>query len=286
MTNLIHIGSLTLDATSFSTGYLGQALQGWHSGAPIRGIAEDRPNSDGAFGSVKNYRSARVLTLSGHLLTDSVAACQDLMDGFAAIQPDGALFPLSVENDLGTRSVLVTANGVPEVTPDPDFLGATIGAQFIALDPVKYGPAVTYPTGLASGGGGLEYNLFVGGAGGALYYGALGNLGRVSVVNNGTADVWPSFVISGQLTAGFFIQCLETGAILRYDRIVPAGSTVTLDSLTGEVLVDGVSDGSTYLTSDGWFSIPAKGFATIQFNAIAGSSGTPTMTVTSSDGFW
>lgn len=284
MTDKVHVGSLVFDGEGGSRFYT--SFKGWLDSPPMRADTIDRPNSDGAFGSTKNYRSAKSMTLVAGQFGDSAAAAEELNDEFAAIQSDGVPFVIGVETDRGLRSMTVSLSGSAEVDELVDPPGAIVTAQFIAFDPVKYGPAVTYPTGLASGGGGLEYNLFEGGAGGALYYGALGNLGRVTVVNNGTADVWPSFVIGGQLTAGFFIQCLETGAILRYDRVVPAGSTVTLDSLTGEVLVDGVSDGSTYLTADGWFPVPSKGFATIQFNAIAGSSGTPTMTVTSSDGFW
>lgn len=285
MTDKVHIGLLVFDGEGIGDRFY-TSFKGWKGSPPMRADATDRPNSDGAFGSVKNYRSARVMTFVGGQFGDSEAAAETLNDEFAAIQSDGAPLLIQVETDRGIRSVIATLSGSAEVDEVIDPPGAQVTAQFIAYDPVKYGPAIPYPTGLASGGGGLEYPLYSGGAGGTLYYGALGNLGRVTVVNNGTADVWPSFVVTGQLDNGFYLQCLETGDILRYDRVVPAGSTVTLDSRTGEVLIDGVSDGSTYLTSDGWFPIPRKSFATIQFNAIAGSSGTPTMTVTSSDGFW
>lgn len=286
MTNLIHIGSLTFDAEDRDT-WSAMDLIGWKGSPPMRAPAQDRPNADGAFGSTRNYRSARALRLEGVLEGSDLATQQAIEDSFAAIQADGVPFTLSVENDLGTRSlVAVTLVGEAEVIPDPDFLGATVTARFIAYDPVKYGPEVEYSTGLASGGGGLEYELYEGGSGGALYYGALGNLGRVSVLNSGTADTWPVFEVTGELADGFYIQCLGDGSTLRYDRVVPAGTSVTIDSRTGSVLVDGVSDASTYLTRDQFFSIPAGGSCDIQFNAISTSSGTPTMTVTARSGWW
>lgn len=289
MTNLVHIGGMTFNiaAQPLADQLVCEALDGWFGSPSMRADTSDRSNSDGAFGSVKNYRSARVITFRGSLLGDNPTQAQaELWDTFAAIQSDGQPFTFSVENDIGIRSCTVSLSGEASIEVLSDFRTAEVTAQFIAYDPVKYGPAVDYNTGLATGGGGLEYNLFDGGAGGALYYGANGNLGRVEVTNSGTADVSPVFLITGELTNGFYIQCLETGQVLRYDRVVPAGSTVTLDARTGEVLVDGVSDASTYLTIDQWFRIPAGGSCTIQFNAISGSSGTPTMTVTSSDGFW
>lgn len=285
MTNLIHIGDLTFDAENRAV-WSAMELQGWKGSPPMRAIAEDRPNADGAFGSVRNYRSARVLRFSGVLEGATLAQQQEIEDRFAAIQADGVPFSLSVENDLGTRSLTVSLVGEADVQPDPDFRGATVTARFIAYDPVKYGPAVTYSTGLASGGGGLAYPLHSGGSGGALYYGALGNLGRIELANSGTADTWPIFEVSGVLTTGFFIQNLGDGSVLRYDRVVPAGSTVTIDSRTGEVLVDGISDASTYLTTDQFFPVPAGGSATVQFNAISTSSGTPTLTASVRSGWW
>ena len=286
MVNRIHIGPLTFDAEDRAT-WSAMNLQGWKGSPPMRADVADRPNGDGAFGSTKNYRSARALRFEGVLEGAALAAQQGIEDAFAAIQADGVPFSLSVENDLGTRSlVAVTLVGEAEVIPDPDFLGATVTARFIAYDPVKYGPEVTYVTGLASGGGGLEYPLYDGGAGGALYYGALGNLGRVELVNSGTADVWPFFEVTGTLDDGFYLQCLETGQVLRYDRVVPAGTSVSIDSRTGQVLIDGVSDASTYLTSDAFFAVPAGGSCTVQFNALSTSSGTPTLTATVRAGWW
>lgn len=278
------IGSLTFSIDPSVTNGIAD-LQGWYSGAPKRVIAEDRPNSDGAFDVIKDYRSARVITQTGlmsEVSTDS--AITGVWRSFAGLQADGAPSVFTVTDAAGPLSCTVSVS-VADITPMVDG-DASYVLQMVARDPIKYGPDITYTTGLSVAGGGLEFPLFSGGAGGALDYGANGDLGRVDITNAGTADSWPTFLVSGELTAGFYIQNLDTGSLLRYDRIVSAGSTVSLNSRTGEVLVNGVSDGSTYLTIANWFSIPAGSSQTVRFNEISGSSGTPMMTVTAPDGFW
>jgi len=263
------------------------SFDGWRGSPPVKTQLQDRANSDGMFGVSKFLRGARPITLAGRYTgTGEDAETYDQYDALAALLADGAPTTLTVTDPGGTASAQVILYGDGSTLTQLVNGLADYVITFVAPDPVKYGPAKTYSTGLSTAGGGLEYNLFAGGAGGTLFYGALGALGRVSVVNTGHADVWPVFSITGGLDSGFFIQWLETGQVLRYDRVVPLGTFVQLDSRTGEVLIDGVSDSSTYLTRDEWFAIPAKGSATLQLNAIGGSTGLPLMTVSSWDGSW
>lgn len=276
------IGGLTFSTDSTSRSI--SELDGWYSGPPADPDVERRPNADGAFGSTRDFKAPRVLTQTGLLLADDFdQAMTVLWPSFAAIQSDGAPLPFTVTDASGVKSCLVTVVGSPVIQPGVDGAASYV-LQMIARDPVKYGAARVLTTGLPMSGGGLEYPL--GSPAGALYYGALGDLGRVVLSNAGTAEVWPSFTVTGELTGGFFLQCLETGDVLRYERVVPAGTSVSLDARTGEVLVDGVSDGSTYLVRDDWFSVPAGSSRTVQFNAISGSSGAPQMAATISDGYW
>lgn len=277
-------GGLSFSNGASDGGYTIASLDGWYSGAPVRSEVQDRPNADGAFGVVRVYKGARVVTQTGLILAESAA--DPLWTAFAGLQANGAPSDYTVVDSAGSLSLIgVTLAATPEIIPNVDGLASYV-LQLVARDPVKYGPEVTYSTGLAAGGGGLEYPLYDGGAGGALYYGALGNLGRVTVTNSGTADTWPSFEVTGTLTDGFYLQRLDTGDVLRYDRVVPAGSSVMIDARTGQVLVDGVSDASTYLTRDSFFSIPAGSSIEVQFNAISTSSGSPTLTVTARSGWW
>ena len=259
-------------------------LQGWHSGAPIKTRTFERANSDGVFGITKFFRAARVITLSGLYTAKDVdeATAVAQWQKLAGILADGIPGDLTVTDPAGTftSEVMLFDAGT---TIEPLVFGmAEYVITFLAFDPVKYSAWRGQSTGLATAGGGLVYPLHS--PSGALNYGANGDLGRVTVTNAGTAEVWPRFTVTGELTNGFFIQCLETGEVVRYDRIVPAGTILSLDSRTGAVLVDGVSDGSTYLTRDDWFSIPAGQTRTIQFNAIGGQVGNPQLTVWDADG--
>lgn len=258
-------------------------LDGWYSGAPKRVDVANYPMSDGASPVRKDWRGSRVITQTG--LIDS-ASVESSITGpwaqFSALQSDGSPSLFQVSDALGTLSCLVSVE-INELTP---LLGglASYELVMVARDPVKYGSARVLSTGLPTAGGGLEYPLHS--PAGALFYGANGNLGRVTLTNAGTAAVWPSVVVSGGLTAGFYIQRLDTGQVVRYDRVVPDGSTLSIDFRTGEVLVDGISDGSTYLTRSEFFSIGPGVSADVQFNAIGGSSGTPMAAFTISDGYW
>lgn len=276
------IGGITFSTESSE--FTLATLDGWYSGPPTDAIVERRPNSDGAFGSTRDYKSPRILTQTGLLFAaDAATAITELWPRIASLQADGEPLPFTVTDASGVKSCVVSLMGSPVVDP---IVGGTASyvLQMVARDPVKYGPSRSLVTGLPSAGGGLEYEL--GEPDRALSYGGLGGLGRVTLTNGGTAEVWPSFEVLGELTAGFTVQNLESGATLRYDRIVPSGSTVLLDSRTGEVLVDRVSDGSTYLTRNEWFSVAPGGSVTVQFNAVGGSAGGPVMSATIADGFW
>jgi hypothetical protein len=276
------LGGLTFSNEAASA-FTIDILDGWYSGPPVRSQVEDRPGADGAFGVSQVFKGARVITQTGFVLADDLATGMSVWSTFASLQSDGLPSTFSVTDDLGTRTASVTLASTPEISPIVGGVAAYT-LQLVARDPVKYGTGSSLVTGLPAAGGGLEYPL--GTPAGDLYYGSNGDLGRVSLTNAGTATTWPSVVVTSALTAGFYLQCLETGDVVRYDRVVPAGTTVSIDFRTGEVLVDGVSDGSAYLTRDEFFSLPPMTVRTMQFNAIAGSSGAPTATVTQYDGWF
>lgn len=285
MTVTVQIGELTFYGDGSSTEWIYTHIPGWYSGAPIRGASEDLPTGDGASPIDRAFRSARTFIFEGALKATSVEEALELWQQFAAIQADGRLVEFTVTDPLKSRTCMVSVNGTPELV-ELSNTAATVRAPFIAYDPVKYGPSRTVTVGLSTPGGGLEYPLHGGGSGGALYYGANGDLGRVELSNAGTAQVWPSLNVTGELTAGFFVQRLDTGEVVRYERVVPLGTTVDIDFRTGEVLVDGQSDGSTYLTRYEFFAVAPGQTIEVQFNAIAGSSGTPIATFQIADGDW
>lgn len=105
-------------------------------------------------------------------------------------------------------------------------------------------------------------------AGGTFDFGANGTLGRVTLYNEGTATTWPELRVTGYLEGGFFITCIETGEQVRYERVIPAGSVVVINTRTGMATIDGASPGSGFITRRGFPSLPPKTVRTLQFNPI------------------
>lgn len=276
----------TLSGLTFSTDYSAvysiETLDGWFGSPPVKDFPDERPAADGSFGETHFYRTARPITLRGkvHAPGDGFSEWRTLAAVFSSGAPetltvdDGSIVASSVVRPVGSGlSLSPMVNGM-----------ASYVLSVIAYDPVKLGPSRSLVTGLPVEGGGLEYPL--GAPSGALFYGAGGNLGRVFLSNAGTAKTFPTFKITGELGAGFFIQRIDTGQVVRYDRVVPAGTDVLIDMRTGSVVIDGTSDGSTYLSRAEFFGVEAGAGFDVQFNALGSVSGTPTMTATIQDGYW
>lgn len=274
-------GGMTFVNDAFAD-YVISDLTGWLDGAPIRPEIEQRPNSDGAFGVDTDYRAARVISQTGVISGSTPFEAETRWAQFAALQADGKPFTFAGTTARGRRTCLVSVSGAPTITPITD-RDARYSVTMIARDPVRYMDPVTQSTALPSAGGGLEYPLH--GSSGTLSYGAVGTLGRVTLSNPGTADTYAKVTVSGGLEGGALVTVIETGQALTYTRVIPAGSTVSVDGRTGEVLIDGVSDGSTWLIGDpSILRVPALDSRTLQFTGIGAPSGAPMMTTVHAPG--
>lgn len=279
---IIELAGITFNDTG--RGWVFADLIDWYTLPDSKAPNTPTPQSHGSFDPGFDWRAAATPSFTAAYIGSTAEECLAALESFtAAGSLDEATIRVTDALRTTSRQVSIRHIGVPDFY-DYDQHEVHFAVDLLAWDPIRYSDAATLSSGLASSGGGLEYPL--GTPSGSLYYGANGNLGRVTVVNAGKADTWPAFRVTGTLDAGFEIRCLDTNMTLRYDRVVPAGTFVTIDSRTGSVLVDGVSDASTYLTRDEFFPIPAGGSCEIQFTSIGASSGTPTMTVEYRSGWW
>lgn len=280
---IVELAGITFNDTGL--GWVFADLTDWYTLPDSKSPNTPTPQSHGSFNPGRDWRSAAVPSFTAGYIGFSEAECLTAVEEFTALANSPTSQTMSVTDSLRktSRDVSVRSIGVPDFFAYDQY-EVHFTVDLLAWDPVRYGTEVSSQTGLPMAGGGLEYPL--GSPSGALYYGSNGTLGRVTLANEGTADVWPFFEVTGALTDGFFIQCIDTGQVLRYEHPVPAGSSVTIDSRTGQVLIDGQSDASTYLTRDEFFSIPAKGSIEVQLNPISSSSGTPLMTASWSPGWW
>jgi hypothetical protein len=262
----VDLPGLTITNELGQTGPALRDIRNWFDSPEPRVDSDDRSNGDGSFDEGPTMWRARYPTILGEIVSNDPEAVLDLHGTVMDIFANREQFPVTVTTSRGALTCMVRPGGKFEYPIEHEAGIALFTIPLIAADPIKYGAVVTSDTGLPSAGGGLIFNA-PSNTDGTFDFGAPADLGRITLTNDGNADTWPIFTVTGYLEQGFFLNCLETGQYLRFDRVVPAGSTVTINSKTWEVLIDGESP--WILTRDDFFPVPAKSTRTVQFNAIS-----------------
>lgn len=117
--------------------------------------------------------------------------------------------------------------------------------------------------------------------------GTPGNPGRVALTNTGTAPSEPMVRVTGGLSEGFELLCIETGDVVRVTRPIPDGSVIDVDMGAGQVWIDQQSPLSAmYVPVAEWFSVKPGHTCTIQFTPFGVVTGTPTMSVEFAEASW
>jgi hypothetical protein len=272
---VVTFGGFTFDDQAVS-GFTLADISGWYRGAPSRrgDSIRKRPQNDGAFGSARFFRDGRVITVEGSYIGSSIADAYEARDALEALQADGLSSDFTVTDELGTRSATVEL--LTEPTPDEGLFSPFFKFAFdvFAADSRKYGPEEVVSTGLPTSGSGITYPITY-----PISYGTAGDPGRVVVSNAGRFETFSLFEISGGLDAGFELKDISTGRRLRFERLVPLGSTVFVNPRTGRAYLDVPSNDVTgFLTVREWWSVPAGVSQEIQFSSWGGVSGVPTLT--------
>lgn len=251
----------------------------WYDSTEIVIDADDRPYGEGSFDVDMPQIRPRFFDIVIDLvdpgngsavwsLHELAMGLTEFVDPFDVTFTDPSRGPLS---SIGVR----VAGKIEFPIEDEDGV-ASVTIPLKAHDPKRYGPLVvpSPSTGLPSGGGGIAYPITY-----PIDYGAPGNPGTVTLVNNGTSTMIPDLRVTGGLAGGFDLFAQETSAHKRFERLIPLDSVVTLQQQIGRAFIDGDNDVTRYLTYDDVIAVPPKGFVTIQFNAIGVATGTPTLTV-------
>lgn len=241
------------------------SLEGWYSPAGTRRSGTERLWAHGSF-SERGWREQRVISVGGHIYTDTRAAAAEMTDTLSAALADGTAGQFIVDDaDLGRRTATVYITGAPTVSWQGG-LDILFEIDMVAPDPRKYGELVTSSTPAASPGGGLVFDLFTGQNAGVLDFGDTGNPGTVTFENVGTADTAPVFTVTGY-APGFTITEVNSGARLVYSQTLAAGQSLVLNAADGSVLLDGYADRSAYLTRREWTRVNGKTRATYLFES-------------------
>ena len=268
-------------------------ILGWHDLPAIDSNAAPRPRAHGNFSSDEFARS-RTITLVLEAAQDSSDSLASRLDDLrTALPPAGSEDPIEVWVKL-PGEVAKLARCKPRRLHNPiDTLyehGVTqVRVVLRADDGRKYGEDIVASTSFPSPSGGLEFDLFTDGAGTALAYLDFGEAsadGKVTVANDGNAEISCVFAVSGPIPSeGFLIREQGGDAYLRYEASVPSGSVLTLDGVEGDCLLDGVADRSANLTFHRWPVIPARSAAVFVFESL-GAATAASLSVTSASAWW
>lgn len=282
MPTTVNFNGLTFSSDINAT-YKLMTLDGWYSAPPVRPILTDRPNTDGSFNTGKVYRSSRVITLTGWLVsTSATEAINTMWRRFASTMSDGQPFTLTVADDVNTLYSTVVLNSPPEIRPIKG-TAAQVTVQFVAVDPIKYDAPVSTTFGLAGVyGGGLKFPLFTGGV---LDFTSTASIGNINLTNSGTAPVYPTFTITGPALSGFNITYAQTGAVVGCSYPLNTGDSITVNQRTGRLTLNNTLDITSYLASSGFFAISPLTTATIYAQGRGGTA-TGNITITMSNGYW
>lgn len=251
-------------------------LVGWYDIADSKSDVRERPVAHGAFGIAADWRSSLAISVGGVFrgsTHDEAVAAQTQL---GAVLGRNKPTPVLVDDGGVTTSRMVSVRHAP-IGDTHGGPAVTFSAELLATDPRRYGETITQIADVPVSGGGLVWPL---GTNPSRYwdFGADGSSGRISITNIGTVETFPSLQVSGGLGGGFIVTDITDAKSVRFDRVIPIGSFVTINQRTGRASIDGQSDVSGFITTRDFFSIGPGESHVIQFSPIGTVTGTPQLT--------
>jgi len=272
----VELPGLTLTNAPGQTREYLRDLTGWFDGVDPDTKTKKRPRGDGFFKTRRTYKKGRAVVAEGGLIRlGDPLYLFDLRDRIMALQNIPGSFMVTVRDPKGAWTAEVEIGGPPRFTIEDEDGVADFEIPLFNRDGRQYGPPVQAgPEGPPTAGGGIVSPITS-----PVKAGAPGSLGRIVTVNAGIADTWSVIDVRGGLEFGFELLCIETGQIVRFERVVPQGSVVRVDLKKMTAVLDDINPvGSFALTRrEGWF-VPPGETRTIQFTPLGATTGTPTFT--------
>jgi hypothetical protein len=246
------VGNLTFGVFPFvdSDGveWQGDAVDGWYEAPGEKLQQANRPVAHGVYDSV-SYVDMRVITLEGAVIAPTRALADLATDKFAALLTNGALQTLTVTEPSWTRQCAVKRATRPDVKRVSS-LEWMYQLQLVAPDPRKFSADLKVTsTGLASDApGGIQWNGSAGTTGiqwggptgttGMVWQSASGSMGILTLTNAWSADAPITFSISGPATNPRLTN-VQTQQVIQWGGIIATGQTLTIDTGSGAVRLDG-----------------------------------------------
>jgi len=268
----IAIGNLVLNTVDADgVKWIVRNFDGWGSpGSTVQ--FTQRARGHGSTSSEPFYRD-RVMVLDILVLAPTPAllsAAQDLLSESVTLEQ----FQLAISETGRIRHVMAQRQG--EIIPTRfNNFQAKFSVQIVAKDYRKFGDLISLSTVLPSSAGGLVYPVTY-----PVTYTGVSNTGIIQVTNTGNeqAPVW--LRIDGPIPAGGWTVThvgKKQSLTFATSLALSTGEFVTVDMDRREVLAQGQSARSGYVTSRGWFSLD-PGVQEIAFSS-ANYSSTALLTV-------
>lgn len=275
----VALPGVTID-TDATGGWALVALSGFTDSTDPRLESEAREFGHGDFGQDDVFLNARYVTVEGEFHSTDEAAREGASSVLKSLH--GQEFEVAFSTHAGVKRAMVRLSS--RVVWDLNVSQSVVPFEFTlkADDPRFYGVPQSGSTGVPTAGVGVADPIID-----PFSEGAPGNLARVVCTNAGTAPMEPTVTVTGGLSDGFELRCLETARIVRVVRPILDGSTVRVDMGSGEVWLDGQSAlSAAYIPVAEWFQVKPGESCTIQFTPLGVVSGAPTMTVEWADASW
>lgn len=260
-------------------------LTGWDSLPALDDSSSARPDAHGDFpGAI--YAQSRTVTLEGwadaaaetmeQVLREFRSRLQLIQDEVPLIVSDGDGVKLAyariIARDLAHTPLRRVGRGEYSLQwkcTDP--LRYSLDQRMAALSPVTFTGGLTYP---------LVYPLD---------YGSVTGRNVTDGLNDGDAPAPAQVTFVGPMLGGYALTNTTTGQRLAYDVPLVAGETLTVDTRTGSVVLNGSSDRASYLSAS---SVPPElwrlqpGTNELVFTTAGGAGAGTGASVSWADTYW
>lgn len=264
----IALGDLLLGSVDFAgVRFTVDKFDGWGS-PPSTATLTQRGRGHGATSS-EGFLTARVMTIEGLIMAPSPAGLSVAADSLIAAVALGP-FPMLVSEAGRARNVSVQRQDDVQVTYLTDQI-ARFSIQVVAKDPRKFGDLASYSTALPFSSGGLIRPSTW-----PRTWSGVSGTGTITVNNPGNTEAPVWLRLEGPIPAGGHSvthqgrkRTLTFGTTLA----LGAGEFLTVDMDRREVLAQGQSPRSGYVTNRGWFSLDPGdnviSFSSVNYSATA-----------------
>lgn len=150
-TMIVQLGPVRFDRTARRP-WVVQKLEGWYDLSDSKTAFDERPQGHGAFTPGQDWRASAAVSIAGRFHASSMLEAAQMKAQINAMGGPGGLVPLTVTDELGQASRLVS---IRRTTVDPNHTHGwfNFAIDCLAPDPRRYSPAqvVSQQLGLSPG---------------------------------------------------------------------------------------------------------------------------------------